>query len=94
MGANMTVRSRWHPSVGFRRAEDGDAVVADAGALVGIVDAEALVGRQAEHAELALVQVVVDLTGRRPMSSSGYTADSSGWILPWSISRLAAHASS
>ena len=50
---------------------------------LGVGDAEALLGREHEHAELALVQVVVHLVRppRRPRSN-GNTADSIGWILP------------
>src|SRR5687768_11057535 len=43
-----------------RSAEDGDLVLADAGPLLGVVDAETLARCQAQHADLALVLVAVD----------------------------------
>src|SRR5258706_16148441 len=45
-------------------AEQGDLVLADLVAERGVVDAEPLLRREAQHAELALVQVVVDLERR------------------------------
>jgi hypothetical protein len=45
------------------RAKDGDLVLADALALLRVVDALALLGRQAQHAELALGLVVVHREG-------------------------------
>src|SRR4051812_25680206 len=44
--------------------EQGDAIFADGGAELGVVDAQAFVRRQAEHADLSLVQVVVHLIRR------------------------------
>src|SRR3954453_22324420 len=48
---------------GAVRAEEGDLVLADLGAELGIVDAEAFLGGEAQHADLALVAVVVHLVG-------------------------------
>jgi hypothetical protein len=41
-------------------AEQGDAVLADVGTTLGVVDAETLARGQAEHTDLALVLVAVD----------------------------------
>src|SRR5512132_3007921 len=49
--------------LGAVTAEERDLVFADLGPELGIVDAEALFGRQAEHTDLALVEVVVHLVG-------------------------------
>ena len=43
--------------------EQRDLVLADLLAELGVVDAEALLGREAQHADLALVQVLVHLVG-------------------------------
>ena len=59
-----------------------------------VAHAEALLRRQAEHADLALVEVAVHVVARpgrrRP---AGTSCDSVGWIMPLAISRLASHAS-
>src|SRR5687767_5265010 len=44
--------------------EQRDAVLTHLGPEVGVVDAEAFLGGEAQHADLALVQVVVDLVRR------------------------------
>ena len=46
-------------------------------------DAEALLGRQAQHADLALVQVLVDVVRRLAgLARAGRSCDSVGWIRP------------
>ena len=59
-GADGLMASSW---LGAVAAEEGDLVLADLLAERGVVDAEALLGGEAEHADLALVQVVVHLVG-------------------------------
>jgi len=63
-----------------------------------VADAETLLGRQAEDADLALVGVVVDVEGRLadvgaawPTSSTRVRARKGRWVLPFAISRLASH---
>ena len=73
--------------------EQGDPVLADLGAKLGVVDAQPLGRGQAQHTDLALVQVVVHLVRGLATCSSGKTADRRGWILPSQISWLASHAS-
>ncbi len=59
-----------------------------------ITDAHALLGGQAQHADLALVQVAVHVVRRlRRPRPAGRSRDSVGWIMPLAISRLASHAS-
>ena len=71
-------------------AEEGDPVLADLLPELGVVDAEALLGGQAQHADLALVQVVVDLVGGlADVGRAGSTAERIGWILPSAMSWLA-----
>src|SRR5437867_3220405 len=60
---SRTAIPTWSSSVRSMPAEERDPVLADLLAELGIVDAVALLGRQAQHADLALVQVVVDLVG-------------------------------
>src|SRR6266508_6245850 len=61
--------SRPAPSATFMKrpgrvaAEDGDAVLPDLGSPLGVVDAEAIRGGQAENADLALVEVAVHRQG-------------------------------
>ncbi len=74
-------------------AEDRDLVLADALALLGVVDPETFLGSEAEHAELALGLVAVH--GERRLADLVEVVGrlSSGWMRPWSSSLLAAHAS-
>ena len=77
-------------------AEEGDLVLADALALLGVVDAEAL-ARAPGSSTPSLPSCSLRWTGTGGLADvrrAGSTADSTGWIRPWSISRLASHASS
>ena len=61
---------------------------------LGVGDAEALLGREHEHAELALVQVVVHLVARpRRSRRAGTPSTASGGSCPRTTSRFASHAS-
>src|SRR5215470_9873211 len=64
---SLTAMATWSISVritsGTVATEQRDLVLADGGATFGIVDAQTLPGRQAQHADLALVLVAVDRAG-------------------------------
>src|SRR5436189_130114 len=51
------------PTLGPVTPEQGDAVLADLGPELWVVDTEPLLGGETEHPDLPLVQVVVDLIG-------------------------------
>src|SRR5437899_9103345 len=60
---SRTAIPTWSSSVRSMPAEERDPVLADLLAELRVVDAVALLRRQAQHADLALVQVVVNLVG-------------------------------